>query len=82
MKTAGVLMLLTLTVFCLFSDVVAQHGRESTYCSEYLNTAVYCTREYEPHCGTDRQTYGNKCAFCRAAARSNWRLGFQHLGRC
>uniref|UniRef100_A0A8C3TZM2 Ovomucoid n=1 Tax=Catharus ustulatus TaxID=91951 RepID=A0A8C3TZM2_CATUS len=50
-------------------------------CREFINRSVYCTRESNPHCGTDGVTYGNKCAFCKAV-RSGGKIRLKHLGKC
>ncbi|XP_061477943.1 serine protease inhibitor Kazal-type 6-like [Rhineura floridana] len=82
MKTASVFGLLSLVLFYLFSDVASQHEGQPIDCSEYDNDEAYCTRESNPHCGTDGQTYGNKCAFCKAVLKSDGNLGLQHMGEC
>ncbi|NWY75124.1 ISK6 inhibitor, partial [Erithacus rubecula] len=51
-------------------------------CREFVNRSVYCTRESNPHCGTDGVTYGNKCAFCKAVLRSGGNIRLKHLGKC
>ncbi|NXE05109.1 ISK6 inhibitor, partial [Lophotis ruficrista] len=51
-------------------------------CREFVNRSVYCTRESNPHCGTDGITYGNKCAFCKAVLRSGGKIRLKHLGKC
>uniref|UniRef100_A0A8C3F669 Kazal-like domain-containing protein n=1 Tax=Chrysemys picta bellii TaxID=8478 RepID=A0A8C3F669_CHRPI len=48
-------------------------------CKEFMDDGMYCTRESNPHCGTDGMTYGNKCSFCETglprARGSHWGLG-------
>uniref|UniRef100_A0A8B9EJM5 Kazal-like domain-containing protein n=1 Tax=Anser cygnoides TaxID=8845 RepID=A0A8B9EJM5_ANSCY len=49
---------------------------------QFVNRSVYCTRESNPHCGTDGVTYGNKCAFCKAVLRSGGKIRLKHMGKC
>ncbi|KAM8993834.1 serine protease inhibitor Kazal-type 6-like [Guaruba guarouba] len=80
MKATGVLVLLSLLLLSFFSDVAGQDIEE--ICREFVNRSVYCTRESNPHCGTDGITYGNKCAFCKAVLRSGGKIRLKHLGKC
>ncbi|KAM9602861.1 serine protease inhibitor Kazal-type 6-like [Harpia harpyja] len=80
MKATGALVLLSLLLLSFFSDVASQDIEE--ICREFVNRSVYCTRESNPHCGTDGITYGNKCAFCKAVLRSGGKIRLKHLGKC
>ncbi|XP_077753917.1 serine protease inhibitor Kazal-type 6 isoform X1 [Canis aureus] len=51
-------------------------------CGEFRDPKVYCTRESNPHCGSDGQTYGNKCAFCKAMVKSGGKINLKHQGEC
>ncbi|XP_032700023.1 serine protease inhibitor Kazal-type 6 isoform X2 [Lontra canadensis] len=51
-------------------------------CGEFQDPKVYCTRESNPHCGSDGQTYGNKCAFCKAMVKSGGKINLKHQGKC
>ncbi|XP_073931434.1 serine protease inhibitor Kazal-type 6-like isoform X2 [Castor canadensis] len=80
MKISGVFLLLSLALFCIFSGVFSQEGKIN--CDEFRDPKVFCTRESNPHCGSDGQTYGNKCAFCKAMAKSNGKISLKHHGAC
>ncbi|XP_012430322.1 serine protease inhibitor Kazal-type 6-like [Taeniopygia guttata] len=82
MRATGALVLLSLLLLSFFTvpDVAGQEIEE--ICREFLNRSVYCTRESNPHCGTDGVTYGNKCAFCKAVLRSGGKIRLKHLGKC
>ncbi|XP_068816066.1 double-headed protease inhibitor, submandibular gland-like [Struthio camelus] len=51
-------------------------------CSDYLHANGLCTFEYEPVCGFDGKTYGNKCQFCYSVQQSNKPLFIKHPGKC
>ncbi|XP_010306439.2 serine protease inhibitor Kazal-type 6 [Balearica regulorum gibbericeps] len=80
MKATGALVLLSLLLLSFFSDVAGQDIEE--ICREFVNRSVYCTRESNPHCGTDGITYGNKCAFCKAVLRSGGKNKIEAPWKC
>ncbi|XP_059102222.1 serine protease inhibitor Kazal-type 6 isoform X2 [Peromyscus eremicus] len=80
MKTAGVFLLLSLALLCFFSGAFGQGGKIN--CGEFRDPKTFCTRESDPLCGSDGQTYGNKCAFCKAMVKSSGKINLKHHGKC
>uniref|UniRef100_A0A8C6RG86 Serine peptidase inhibitor, Kazal type 6 n=1 Tax=Nannospalax galili TaxID=1026970 RepID=A0A8C6RG86_NANGA len=96
MKISGVFLLLSLALFCFLSGegwITRSEGRWpkkgvlksrlfQINCGEFRDPKVFCTRESDPLCGSDGQTYGNKCAFCKAMAKSAGKINLKHRGKC
>ncbi|XP_032998456.1 ovomucoid-like [Lacerta agilis] len=76
----GSFFLLTLMVFFLYSGAATEAINERKYCLGYPKGA--CTKEFNPHCGSDGITYDNKCIFCNAYIASRRVLRLRHLGEC
>ncbi|XP_040461072.1 double-headed protease inhibitor, submandibular gland-like isoform X1 [Falco naumanni] len=51
-------------------------------CSKQKDVNPICTEEYDPFCGSDGNTYGNKCYFCNAVLQRRGRLFLRHRGEC
>ncbi|XP_074772013.1 ovomucoid-like [Athene noctua] len=51
-------------------------------CSEHKGNNLICTAEYDPLCGSDGRTYGNKCQFCNAVSFSRGTLVLKRRGEC
>ncbi|XP_042320261.1 vitellogenin-2-like [Sceloporus undulatus] len=41
-----------------------------------------CTREYDPVCGSDHETYPNLCTFCNVKRKSGNEITVEHEGEC
>ncbi|XP_064018008.1 ovomucoid-like [Pogoniulus pusillus] len=51
-------------------------------CSEFQHSNKICPASYDPLCGSDGKTYGNRCLFCSAYTRSRGTLSLRHSGNC
>ncbi|XP_073097782.1 sperm-associated acrosin inhibitor-like [Manis javanica] len=51
-------------------------------CSVYADQPHFCTRETDPVCATDGQTYSNRCVFCSEKLENNGKFEFSHYGAC
>ncbi|XP_027752220.1 serine protease inhibitor Kazal-type 6-like [Empidonax traillii] len=80
MKATAVLLLISLALCCIAATGAVQFA--SQYCSNQPVASNYCTMEYMPHCGSNGVTYGNKCLFCNAFARSRRTLQLKSMGPC
>ncbi|XP_009465163.1 PREDICTED: double-headed protease inhibitor, submandibular gland-like [Nipponia nippon] len=76
---------------CSFCDAVANgldvNVRSMGECFQRIdcrgwNTNAICAANYNPHCGSNGKTYGNKCQFCKAVVQSKGTLFFKHHGPC
>ncbi|NXJ66489.1 IOVO protein, partial [Rostratula benghalensis] len=43
-------------------------GNEDINCTQQKGGNLLCTSDYNPLCGSDGRTYGNKCHFCNAVS--------------
>ncbi|NXI19912.1 ISK6 inhibitor, partial [Irena cyanogastra] len=82
MKITGMLLLLSLALFCISVPAVDALQSASVYCKNQRTIRDMCSFEYVPHCGSDGVTYPNKCTFCNAFLRTRGNLGLRALNSC
>ncbi|XP_064340493.1 uncharacterized protein LOC105097008 isoform X2 [Camelus dromedarius] len=56
--------------------------REKPNCDVYVDQLHYCTREMDPVCATNGQTYSNRCVFCSEKLENSGKFDFSHYGEC
>ncbi|XP_009575690.1 PREDICTED: double-headed protease inhibitor, submandibular gland-like [Fulmarus glacialis] len=61
---------------------IGECSQQRIDCNEQKGSNLFCTADYNPLCGSDGRTYGNKCQFCRAVSRSRGVLFLKHSGEC
>ncbi|XP_058399688.1 sperm-associated acrosin inhibitor-like [Diceros bicornis minor] len=51
-------------------------------CNVYKDRLPFCTREWNPICATNGQTYPNPCVFCSQKSDFSGKFDFSHYGEC
>ncbi|XP_075062095.1 serine protease inhibitor dipetalogastin-like [Mixophyes fleayi] len=63
------------------TDIRIKHKQACTIQEECEKYGLMCTMDYRPICGSDNQTYGNKCSFC-GAMKMKKELAMKSDGEC
>ncbi|KAJ6668084.1 hypothetical protein lerEdw1_016406 [Lerista edwardsae] len=86
MKMSPVFTLFSSLALCCCFLGVASKGLRNDECSEFFQSAkgkpFACTDDYNPVCGTDNETYPNKCMLCAARRETGKDIGIKYNGEC
>ncbi|XP_049714532.1 sperm-associated acrosin inhibitor-like [Elephas maximus indicus] len=77
-------LFIIMLAFPLYSESFFQRSfrRHPPNCDLYADQLHLCTRQMDPICATNRQTYSNKCVFCSEMMESGQAFQFDFYGRC
>ncbi|XP_048347279.1 serine protease inhibitor Kazal-type 6-like isoform X2 [Sphaerodactylus townsendi] len=84
MKNTGVLVVFSFAL-CCFLGVNSNNENDDSkekYCGTQVSATPMCPLNYNAHCGSNGQTYSNKCEFCNAVWKSKEPLTLKSLGTC
>ncbi|KAL7838223.1 hypothetical protein AOLI_G00266270 [Acnodon oligacanthus] len=73
-------LLLCVSVLLCWSAFTAADDSYEPNCSRYAN--LICTREFEPVCGDNGQTYPTECVLCQKNIIDNQQVKVAYKGEC
>ncbi|KAG7321989.1 hypothetical protein KOW79_014847 [Hemibagrus wyckioides] len=77
--TALICVSLLLCLSAVISADERSQPREAE-CEKYLTSS--CTREFDPVCGDDGETYSTECVLCVENKKRNQHVKVMHKGMC
>ncbi|OCT88640.1 double-headed protease inhibitor, submandibular gland [Xenopus laevis] len=68
-----------------FPGIRSYQGNTEINCNAYKKRGeedLMCTKDYKPVCGTDGESYDNKCLLCAARLKKKKNIDIKDAGRC